>query len=161
MTAVSVRFGVARAATSSLSPPIAALRYHHDELLREIDAALQLIRTQLVPREEFERARQHRIERIRRAGLTIEARAAQLADYARFHDRAVDLSDEVLARARAATPQSALQFAQRMLGPERRLVAILRQAYREERRGVLTRGLTPTTARAALRASSPLAGEIR
>jgi predicted Zn-dependent peptidase len=120
-----------------------------DELLREFDSALVRIRTEPIPRDEFERARRSVVERVRSAGRSLSGRAAQLSAYARLTagDPAIERRD--IERYESLTPADTLDAARRFLAPNRRLVATLRHAYRQDRRGVLARtgaGPAPHTA---------------
>lgn len=125
----------------------------NEEIMREIDAALEVIRTQPVAQAEFNGAKRRVIALARRQGLTLESRAEQLAAYAQFTARPLDLASEEIRLLEQTTPQSVLAFTQQWLTPEHRLVAMLRRAYREERRGVLVRGPARLTPRNALQAS--------
>ena len=132
-----------------------AEEHTNDELMIQIDAALDVLRTQLIAQAEFDRAKRRVVERVRREGLTLESRCEQLASYGEFDRQALDLTAVQLEQLQQSTPQSVMAFARRWLAPEHRLVAFLRQTYREERRGVLAQGPVSLQPRNALRATTP------
>lgn len=124
----------------------------NDELMPQLDAAIALLRTQPIAQAEFDRAKRRVIEHVRREGLNLDARCEQLGSYRQFEGRSVDVTSLRVAQLSQSTPQSVLAFARQWLAPEHRLVAFLRQTYREERRGVLARAQIGDPARTAWQA---------